>query len=260
MVRQVPDQPEREQAAASGSSEHHNSGAAPAAPKGSPGAALAIGGLLLGCVVAFGFYLADLAPAKPRDFGKAATLLPTPRPVDPFDLVDHNQSRFDRGRLMGRWSLFFFGYTYCPDICPTTLQTLGRVNAHWKAAIPAREPSATSDALPPQVVFVSVDPERDSPGRMGEYIGYFDDSFVGATGSQEQLGILTRSLGVFYEKVEPEADAEGRTSASDYLIGHSANLFLVDPEGRLHAVLDDPHDPEEFADLVMEIQRLGRDS
>jgi len=219
------------------------------------GAGLAIGALLLTLVVGFGYYVATLEPATPHDFGDHAALLATPRVVDPFALTDQVGERFDRNRLVGQWSLFFFGYTYCPDVCPTTLHTLGRVQSHWDGE--AGGGAARSESAP-QVVFVSVDPERDSPDRIGEYVANFDDSFVGATGEPRELEALARSVGVFFEKVEPEAGEAG--SALGYLVDHSAKLYLVDPQARLRAVLDDPHDPEEFATLVNQIQRVGRES
>jgi protein SCO1/2 len=221
--------------------------------------AFSIGLFLFSSLVGFAFYISNLAPPALPDFGKAATLLPTPRPVEPFELTDHRDERFDRDRLLGTWSLFFFGYTYCPDICPTTLQALKTVNAHWETASALAASAAEEAPAPPQVVFVSVDPDRDSPARIGEYIAHFDDSFVGATGTVEQLETFTRSVGVFYSKVEPAEGIEAletEGSAPGYLVAHSSKLYLVDPQGRLRAVLDDPHDPAEFADMVTEIQQF----
>lgn len=223
---------------------------------GSGFAAFAIGAGLLAAVAGFVFYLANLEPAKPHDFGNAATLLPTPRPVQPFALVDQHGERFGREQLEGQWSLFFFGYTYCPDICPMTLQTLGRVKQQWDAL----EAEAAASFEPPQVVFVSVDPERDSSERIGEYVAYFDSTFVGATGPNEELARLATSVGVYFAKVDPEARGEGVPSAADYLVDHSASLYLVDPQARLFAVLDEPGDIEAFADLVTQIQQIGHDS
>ncbi len=218
--------------------------------------AFAIGIFLFSTIVSFVFYISNLAPPAPPDFGQAATLLPTPRLVEPFELTDHREERFDRDRLLGTWSLFFFGYTYCPDICPTTLQALRSVNAHWEAVAAGDDAEGEGGITPPQVVFISVDPDRDSPVRIGEYIAHFDDSFVGATGTAEQLESFARSVDVFYSKVEPEESEEGKAPESGYLVAHSAKLYLVDPEGRLRAVLDDPHDPAEFADLVTQIQQI----
>ncbi len=228
----------------------------PSEASGGGGTAIAIAALLLLAVAAFGYYIANIEAPRPPDFGKAASLLPTPRAISAFELVDSDGARFDHDRLVGKWSLFFFGYTYCPDICPTTLQTLGRVKAHWDELQASEEADASFE--PPQVVFVSVDPERDSPERIGEYVGYFDSRFVGVTGEPIQLQILGLSVGAYFKKVKPEGSES--TSATGYLMNHSAKLYLVDPQARLRAVLDDPHDIEEFANLVTEIQRIVQDS
>lgn len=196
---------------------------------------------LVGVVAAFGFYIASLDPNTPPDLGEGAKLLPTPRDVTDFALTDHSGRSFDRSRLLGHWSLLFFGYTYCPDVCPTTLQALGRVKKLWDS----RAPGAPA---PPQIVFISVDPERDTLARLREYVSYFDPSIVAATGSMEQLTRLARSVGVYF------ARAESKGADGGYLVDHSAQLYLVDPEGRLRAVLDDPHDPAAFAGVVTTIQ------
>lgn len=216
---------------------------------GSSRAAVAIALLLIAAVVAFGYTIAHLEPATPPDLGDGAKLLPVPRPVEEFSLRDHTGARLDRSRLLGKWSLFFFGYTYCPDVCPITLQTLGRVEQHWAGREAGQIPA-------PQVIFVSVDPQRDSLERLSEYVAFFDPAFVGATGSEAQLQILARSVGVYYAKAATDSDA---AEADGYLVDHSAQLYLIDPRARLRAVLDDPHDPVEFAELVSTIQSLGEE-
>ncbi|MCG8590698.1 MAG: SCO family protein [Proteobacteria bacterium] len=202
--------------------------------------------LLAGAVVVFGVVLARVAPPTPPDLGDEVTVFPVPQPLPEFSLTDHRATRFDRTRVEGRWSLLFFGYTYCPDVCPFTLQNL----AHVQRLLSARaDPSPAA----PQVVFVSVDPERDTTERLREYVGFFDPAFVGVTGEAEEIDRLTRGVGAFFEKEEAEANA-------GYLVNHSALLFLLDPQARLRAVLDDPHDPEEFVRLLAAVQSLGVDS
>ncbi len=209
------------------------------------GVALAL--CLAGAVAAFGFYIASIDPARPPDLGGQATLLPTPRAVSDFALTDHNEAAFDRPRLLGQWTLLFFGYTYCPDVCPVTLQTLEQAKQLWDA----REPGATA---PPQIVFVSVDPDRDTLVRLREYLAHFGPSFIGATGTEDALADLARSIGVYFAKAESEDDD---ASEDDYQVDHSAQLYLVDPQARLRAVLVDPHDPAEFARIVTTIQEMG---
>lgn len=136
---------------------------------------------------------------------------------------------FAAERLRGRWSLLFFGYTSCPDVCPTTLQALARL---------ARDPAggiATGDT---QVVFVSVDPERDTPQRVAAYLGGFDARFVGATGDREAVARFAEAAGAGF-------------APSGARIDHSTSLFVVDPDGRLAGVLLRPADPERIrADLA----------
>jgi len=103
----------------------------------------------------------------------AATVLPEPRALPDVDLVDAHGSRFDLDAFRGRFTLLYFGFTQCPDVCPITLKVL----ADARAKLNERAPQAL-----PQVVFVSVDPERDTPAAIAEYLGHFDASFVGATG------------------------------------------------------------------------------
>lgn len=203
--------------------------------------AAVIATVAVGALVAFGFYLASIPVPRSVDVGEGARVLPVPIELPAFALVDHEGAPFDRSRLEGRWSLLFFGYTYCPDVCPITLQNL----------IPVQDALAASDAeTPVQVVFVSVDPERDAGDRLAEYVGFFHPDLVGVTGDPEEIRRLARGVGAFYRK------AEGGSDAEDYLVDHSATLFLVDPDLRLRAVMDDPHEPQEFLDLLARIQAL----
>lgn len=163
----------------------------------------------------------------PPDFA-ALVVLPEPRVLGDFSLVDQHGDRFSSDRLRGRWSLIFFGFTYCPDICPSTLYDLQQVSQ----AV-AGEPA---DAAAHQVVFVSVDPERDSLERLGEYVSWFSPNFVGVTGAPEQLAPLALRIGVAYRL---EEHAPG---SLNYTVDHSASVFLTDPQGRLHGVFPAPHD------------------
>jgi len=187
--------------------------------------------------LAFAAYVWELAPPAAPNVGEGARVLPVPLAIEDFALVDHEGAPFDRSRLEGHWSVLFFGYTYCPDICPLTLQRLAAV-----------QPLLAEDGIPSQqVVFVSVDPDRDRE-RIREYIAYFDPSFIAATGDPAQIERLARSVGAFHEKARQEGD--------DYLINHSSVLFLVDPSAKLRAVLEDPHDPQEYVELLARVQSL----
>src|SRR6266536_661019 len=160
---------------------------------------------------------------------RVMTLFPDPKPLTAFALTDHENRVFDLSRLKGKWSFLFFGYTHCPDVCPTTLATLAR----------AREKIAKSaaGAKDVQFVFISVDPNRDTAGKLRQYATFFDPSFLGVTGDDAQLGNLTGQLGAAYEvAIKPGME--------NYPVYHAAAVFLVDPRARYHAVFAPPLDAE----------------
>lgn len=163
---------------------------------------------------------------------QSAMVIANPRPLKPFTLSDHHGKPFSAAELQGHWTFMSFGYTYCPDVCPTTLATLSQ------AAHLLEQDKSEHDT---RFVFVSIDPERDSPERLASYVPYFNTRFQGATGTQPALQELTRQLGVLYRKVENEPTARA------YLMDHSASVMLADPQGRLHAVFSMPHDAEAIA-------------
>jgi protein SCO1/2 len=155
------------------------------------------------------------------------TVLPTPKPLSPFALVDHERRAFDETRLRGKWSLVFFGFTHCMDVCPTTLATL----AHARQQI-ARSTRGADDV---QIVFVSVDPGRDSIDKLKQYTRTFDPSVVGVTGADAKLRELTEQLGAAYE-VAPAPGQE------NYPVVHSSAVYVLDPQARLHALFTPPLD------------------
>ena len=192
------------------------------------------GGAVLAAVIALstGYWLSDYLLRKPPDLsGLHATVLNQPRDVQPFTLVDHTGKTFDNRALLGRWSFVFFGYTHCPDVCPTTLSVLNSV---------ARKLESHKNQV--QFVFISIDPERDTPEKLGQFVSYFNGTFIGATGTDDAINALTRQLGVIYARV-------GENSGTDnYLMDHSASVLLFDPAGRFHAVFTPPLDATHMAD------------
>ena len=162
----------------------------------------------------------------------AATLYPESfRKLDDFALTDQDGQTYNKNSLRNHWSLLFFGYSYCPDICPTTLYLLSKLN---------KEINTADVKHPVQIVFVSVDPQRDTPDRLKEYVGYFSPDFTGLTGNKEQIDKLVKSLGVFYRK-QPAAEGQ------NYLVDHSAGLFLINPSAKPQALFSAPHDVEHLA-------------
>jgi protein SCO1/2 len=197
-------------------------------------------------------------------------VLPEPRELADFSLVDQDGTTFSLERLRGRWSLLFFGFTRCPDICPSTLYDLQQVGRSLDVgAGPAAGPVAgpgdglgdgsgdgsgdrSGRATPWQVIFVSVDPERDSPAQLQEYVSWFDPRFLGVTGAPEQLAPLALQIGVAF-RVEEHA-----SGSQDYAVDHSASVFLTDPQGRLHGVFPAPHDAGAMArDLAAVLDHPG---
>lgn len=158
------------------------------------------------------------------------TALPAPRPLPGFSLVDQSGASVGPDRFKGRWSVLFFGFTHCPDICPTTLYELARMKKSLADIPPQQQPS---------VYLVSVDVSRDTPEVMANYVRAFDASFTGITGKPEELDKLAASLGVAYGK-------EMREDGS-YEVLHTAALFFLNDEGDFVAVSSAPHDPATLA-------------
>ena len=191
---------------------------------------------------------------------ETAFLLPEAAEIADFDLRHDSIGRFDLQQARGKWSLLFFGYTHCPDVCPTELFML----AEMKRAIEASPPDGIES---PQVVFVSVDPERDELAQLQQYAAFYHASFVGVTGEQATIDRLCKSIGVSYERVyyqdgkplDPQPVAPAAAELKDsYLINHSASIFLVNPEGRLHAIFTAPHDPQKMMRDLAAIQASWR--
>lgn len=168
-------------------------------------------------------------------------LWPQSKALSAMSLHDHHGRPFTLERLTGKWTLLFFGYTHCPDVCPVTLSVLKNA-----LALMAR---AGAGGEPPQVVFVSVDPARDSLDHLAAYVSHFDPAFLGVTGEEADLKAFTRQMGVLYILAEPDASGA-------YLVDHTAAVFLVDPRGHLVALFHAPHEAERFARDVPRIRAL----
>lgn len=202
-------------------------------------AAAAALGIMFGIVV----QQKKMPPQKLQAALATATLYPEDfRPLAPFQLTDHNGRIFDNSRLQEGWHLLFFGFTYCPDVCPMTMQILQTVN---------KEVSARGSTANPGVVFVSVDPERDTSERLRQYVNYFHPDFTGVSGDHANLQALTRSLGVFYTK------AENPQQPDRYQVDHSASLFLLGPDGRIRALFSAPLQAGAIAQDLLTIMQHG---
>ena len=158
------------------------------------------------------------------------------RLVADFSLLDQRQKPATREIFEGRWSLLYMGFTHCPDVCPTTLALLESVGT-----------SLRSDGEHLQIVFLSADPERDTPQAMSRYLGAFDPEFIGLTGRESEIDKLSKSLGLGYVK-NPGANGE-------YTVDHSAALILIDPQARPAGYFQPPFDADR---LVTDLRRSVR--
>lgn len=151
-------------------------------------------------------------------------ILETPRDIGEFSLLDHNGKPFTPERLEGQWTLMFFGFTYCPDVCPTTMSFLNEFMGQLEG----------TEVEDTQVVMVSVDPARDTPEQLAQYVPYFNPDFVGVTGDFLDLHRFATALNTPFRKVPGQGE--------DYLVDHSANVVLINPRGDYHGFFKAPMD------------------
>ena len=167
---------------------------------------------------------------SPPPLPRTATLLPAANDLAEFSLLDQDGATFTRSSFEGRWNLVFFGFTHCPDVCPLTLQVLAEARGQMVAA---------GRVELPRIVLVSVDPERDTPEVIGQYVSNFGADTIGVTGELSELRKLTDGLGIFFEKSGVDGDS--------YSVDHSAVVIVVDPDGRFHSLFGAPHQAANFA-------------
>lgn len=198
----------------------------------------ASGGLLAGA--AFALLVLQLVTGRP--FGPPrynGTVLESPTPVPDVALTAHTGRPVSLQDLRGRVLLIYFGYTYCPDACPATMVELA-------AAVEELSPEQRAQV---QVILISVDPERDTPARLADYVTHFSPSFLGMTGSQEELRTVAAPFGVYFEK-------GARLGGDSYLVDHTARVFAVDKEGRLRLIYSFATPSQE---IVADLRHLMRE-
>ena len=177
---------------------------------------------------------------------EAVTLLPQPRELPAFNLRQSDGTPLVAGELAGHWTLVFLGFTFCPDVCPTTLTELAQAQKQWEAM-----PESTR----PRVLFVSVDPERDTPGKTGEYAHAFHPYTLAATADVPALEKFATSLGFVFMKA-PGANFEH--NPQDYSVDHSAHIAVLDPQGRLAGLIRPPLQPQAIAADLITLDAMGR--
>lgn len=170
------------------------------------------------------------------------TIFATALAIHPFQLVDGNNRTFTNKNLEHRWSLLFFGFTHCPMICPTTLSKLNKMFEILE--------EIDANRLP-QVVFISVDPKRDSPKAIKKYVKSFNKNFIGATGNPKNLNQLTKNLGIMYAKVQ-------KSGEKNYEINHSGMILVINPKGKWAGILTPPFDANVMVNDLMHIQGRKR--
>ena len=174
------------------------------------------------------------APAAPAL--QNAVLYPAPRPIPEFRLDQANGQPLDLAAWHGHWNVVYFGYTACPDVCPTTLAVFKQA---WKDLGVLKEKVRFD--------FISVDPQRDKPEQLAKYVAFFSPDFVAATGSDEELTKLTRGLGLLYTRT---TDSNGSVQ-----VDHSGSAVIIDPEGRLAGMFRPPFSA---AQIVADLTALSR--
>lgn len=159
-------------------------------------------------------------------------MLPQGRDMPDVTLTNQDGEAVSMEQLEGRWNLLFFGYTFCPDICPATLAELRQLRGSL--------PEEVNQRLQP--ILVSVDPERDTPEQLKKYLDYFGAGFIGLTGSLDDIQTLTNAAGVPF--------IPGDTSKKDYTVDHGANLALIGPDGRLRGFIRAPMRTEKLTEQL----------
>ncbi len=197
--------------------------------------------LVVGLVLLVAVMLATVNLRRPLPEPTVASYFQTPLALPAFNLRTATGESFSNDDLRERFTLMFFGFTNCPDICPLTLAALAAANADLEAS---------TDPMP-QVVFVSVDPNRDTPGRITAYLQDFDPNFVGMTGDRASLDPLLRTLGVTV-MIQEFPDQPG------YAVTHNGTIYMIGPDAELIATLSGTPPPAAIATDVRRVRELDR--
>lgn len=178
---------------------------------------------------------------EPPLLNKAA-ILPTPKILNDAQFTDHNGQPFSLEQMRGKWSILFFAFTNCPDICPTTMQTLSAVKkkvaaaGHWNNY---------------QVIMITVDPERDTTERLANYVPYFDSEFIGLSSDVATTTAFAKQLGILFVKRDQETTDD--KNADFYQVDHSASIILINPQGQWGGVITAPHKTDEISEDLIKL-------
>jgi protein SCO1/2 len=173
----------------------------------------------------------------------AMNYLPEGKPISGLQMTDQNGQAFTEARFQQHWSFVFFGFTNCPDVCPTTMLVMKQV---WQKLPPA----AHTDPKP-QLIFVSVDPDRDSVAKLKDYVAFYHPEFIAVRGEHDKLDVLVKQLGALYGYEDgPDKD--------NYTVNHSAQLVVVDPQGNLRAIFSPPFVVDELVKTFVHIRQFHK--
>ncbi len=161
-----------------------------------------------------------------------ATVLPSPKELPDFTLIDQEGESFSRASLKDNWNLLFFGFSNCPDICPTTLQLLAAARERMAAG-------GLPESDLPGIILVSVDPERDKPEVLKSYVANFGENIVGLTGDMSELQKLTKQLGIFH--------AKSSVHHGGYDVDHTSAILVINPNAQFQALFSAPYSVEDLA-------------
>ena len=186
--------------------------------------------VLFGMSVLFAYFqsLPSLLQKKPTLL--TGKILTRPMELDNFELIDQNNQTFNSESLRGNWTILFFGYTNCPDVCPTTIYKLAEVKNDVNQNLPSKNFNT---------VLVTLDPDRDTPERLDEYIGYFDESMLGVTGTYKNIQSFSSNLSVFYQRINKDGG---------YDFNHTASIFVFNQDGSLFATMSPATSVSELRD------------
>jgi len=163
---------------------------------------------------------------------------PSPKIIQPFESVDQLGQSFGLEQINNKWSFIFFGYTHCPDICPITMSVMAETYKQLK-----------TEYKDLQIIFVTVDPVRDTTEKLAAYVTYFNEDFIGLGGSTEMVNSLTRQIGIAYYLNNEE-------TSDNYLVDHSASIFLFDPKARMVGKFSPPQETEKIINQFKNIRQF----
>tara|TARA_R110000824_G_scaffold118960_14_gene272075 strand:- start:196821 stop:197435 length:615 start_codon:yes stop_codon:yes gene_type:complete len=196
---------------------------------------IAVAALILATVAAFFLWRAGDATNVRGAVGEAGSSQGTGTPTigGDFTLTDQDGRRVTQADFQGKYMLIYFGFTFCPDVCPTELQVMS-------AALQA----LGTDAEKVQPILITIDPERDTPDVLATYVKQFDPRLIGLTGSADEIAAVAKAYRVYYEKVKDDE------SSADYTMDHSSVVYLMGPDGKFLAFFPPATDPEAMAEKI----------